>query len=48
LWEDAPERIQYIISVGTGEPYVKAFSNNVVDIGKTLIRISTDAEETAA
>lgn len=47
LWEDAVERIQYIISVGTGEPYVNAFGNNLVDIGKTLIRISTDAEETA-
>jgi hypothetical protein len=47
LWEDALERIQYIISVGTGEPHVKAFGNNFVDIGKTLIRISTDAEETA-
>jgi predicted acylesterase/phospholipase RssA len=47
LWEDALERIQYIISIGTGEPYVKAFGKNLVDIGKTLIRISTDAEETA-
>lgn len=45
LWEDAVERIQYIISIGTGEPYVKAFGGNLVDVGRTLIKMSTDADE---
>jgi hypothetical protein len=47
LWPDAMERIQSIISIGTGERSVTDFGDNALSIGKTLIKISTDTEATA-
>jgi hypothetical protein len=47
IWPDAMERLEYIISIGTGEPSLKAFGDNLVSIGRTLITISTDANATA-
>jgi predicted acylesterase/phospholipase RssA len=36
-----------VVSIGTGKPKLEAFGKNLVEVGKTLIRIATDAERTA-
>lgn len=48
IWPDGMGRLQYIISIGTGEPSLAAFGDNLLSIGKTLVRISTDANAVAA
>ncbi|KAK3363966.1 phospholipase, patatin family protein [Lasiosphaeria hispida] len=47
IWPNAMPRLQYIISIGTGEPSLAAFGDNLMSIGRTLIRISTDANAVA-
>ena len=47
IWPNAMPRLQYIISIGTGEPSLSAFGNNLMSIGRTLVRISTDANAVA-
>jgi len=48
IWPDTMERLQYIVSIGTGEPSLAAFGDNLLSIGKTLVRMSTDANAIAA
>lgn len=48
IWPNDMHRIQYIISVGTGEPSLKAFGDDILSIGKTLLQVSTDANTTAS
>lgn len=47
IWPDADCRIQCIVSVGTGQPALKAFGGNVKQIGKTIVAIATETEQTA-
>jgi len=47
IWPDVMGRLQYIISIGTGEPSLAAFGDNLLSIGKTLVRMSTDANAVA-
>ena len=44
IWPGAQNRLACIVSIGTGKPKLEAFGKNLIEIGKTLIRISTDAE----
>ncbi len=49
LWGPQPleERIKCLVSIGTGVPSLKPFGDNVIDIGKALVAISTETEQTA-
>ncbi|CZS92404.1 uncharacterized protein RAG0_02846 [Rhynchosporium agropyri] len=40
-------RIKYLVSIGTGVPLLKAFSDNVLQIRKTLVSIATETEHIA-
>lgn len=40
--------IQCIISIGTGKSSLKAFGSNIIELGKTLVDIVTEADKTAA
>ncbi len=43
----ARERIQCLVSVGTGQPMEKGFGSGVKEIASTIIRIATETEQTA-
>lgn len=49
IWGPEPleSRIKYLVSIGTGIPLLNPFQNNVFHIGKTLVTISTETEQTA-
>ncbi|CZR51766.1 uncharacterized protein PAC_01643 [Phialocephala subalpina] len=47
LWPDAKNRIDRLISIGTGRPDLRAFGGNLKDLGSTLIKISTETQNTA-
>ena len=49
LWPEGhlEDKIKCIVSIGTGVPAVEAFGKNMIDVGKTLLAISTDTETTA-
>jgi hypothetical protein len=56
LWNEAqlvwgPEpldsKLQCLVSIGTGIPSLRPFSEDVLDIGKTLVAIATETEQTA-
>lgn len=56
LWNEAgdmwPEgsfedRVQCIVSLGTGVPSLKPFKNELISIGKSIIAIATETEKTA-
>jgi predicted acylesterase/phospholipase RssA len=56
LWTEAQDlwpkgsladRIKCFVSIGTGQPAVKAFGADVIEIGKTMVEIATDTENTA-
>jgi hypothetical protein len=46
-WSDANTRIQCMVSIGTGQPRVQGFGDNIVDIAKALVKIATETELTA-
>ncbi|KAK5048282.1 hypothetical protein LTR84_005952 [Exophiala bonariae] len=48
VWAKPRRDFQYIISIGTGKSSLKPFGKSLVEIGKTLIAIATDADQTAA
>jgi predicted acylesterase/phospholipase RssA len=49
IWgPDARQRIQCILSIGTGQPMEKGFGSGLKEIASTLIRIATETEQTAA
>ena len=49
VWGPQPieDRIQCLVSIGTGIPKLKAFGDDPYHIGKTLIAIATETEKTA-
>ena len=56
LWDQAqlawgPEplegRVKCLVSIGTGVPSLKPFKDDVLHIGKTLVAIATETEQTA-
>ena len=54
LWEEArtvfgadfEKRLQLAVSIGTGRPDIKAFGNDLKDVAKTMIKMSTNTETT--
>lgn len=44
---DQPSRAESFISIGTGKLDVRDFGNDLQDIMKSLVQISTDTEDTA-
>ena len=49
VWDAEPIQgnLNTLISIGTGVPSVEPFKTNLLEIGQTLIRISTQTEQTA-
>lgn len=49
MWglEPLDGKMQCLVSVGTGVPSLKAFRDDVLHIGETLIAIATETEQTA-
>ncbi|KAF5566698.1 calcium-independent phospholipase A2-gamma [Fusarium phyllophilum] len=46
IWPDAPSRIQCFVSIGTGIPEPKDFGENLAEIKKAIIAITTETEDT--
>ncbi|OCL00351.1 uncharacterized protein K441DRAFT_99752 [Cenococcum geophilum 1.58] len=49
IWGSGPleSRVKCLVSIGTGVPSLKPFQDNVLYIGKTLVAIATETEQTA-
>lgn len=49
LWDSEPlqQNLKSLVSIGTGVPSVAPFSTSLLGIGPTLVRISTETEQTA-
>jgi len=47
VWPDATTRIERLVSIGTGRPELRAFGNNLKQLGASLIKISTDTQNAA-
>ncbi|KAI9670732.1 MAG: hypothetical protein M1817_003842 [Caeruleum heppii] len=49
LWDDEnlEEKIRCFVSIGTGQPSLDAFGVSVQDVGKTLLALATETEQTA-
>jgi hypothetical protein len=49
IWpsNDPLASIQCVVSIGAGQPPLRSFGSTVFDVGKTLIRITTETEKTA-
>jgi predicted acylesterase/phospholipase RssA len=49
IWGSGPleDRVKCLVSIGTGVPSLKPFQDDVLYIGKTLIKIATETEQTA-
>lgn len=49
VWDPEPiqENLKILISIGTGVPSVEPFKTGLLEIGQTLVRISTQTEHTA-
>lgn len=49
MWGPEPleSKIKCLVSIGTGVPSLNAFQDNVFHIGKTLVTIATETEQTA-
>ncbi|KAI8936055.1 hypothetical protein NX059_007556 [Plenodomus lindquistii] len=47
IWVHSHARMARILSIGTGRPNMEAFGENLLEVGKTLVRLSTDAEQSA-
>jgi predicted acylesterase/phospholipase RssA len=54
MWEEAKgvfgrdfeERLQVAVSIGTGVPAIRAFGKNLKGVGKTMVELATNTEET--
>ncbi|KAF4970659.1 hypothetical protein FSARC_2364 [Fusarium sarcochroum] len=46
IWPDASSRIQCFVSIGTGIPEPKDFGENLAEIKKAIIAITTETEDT--
>ena len=49
IWDDRipADRIKMLVSIGTGVPSLQAFRQSIVDVGKTLIALAIETENTA-
>ncbi|KAE9966186.1 hypothetical protein EG328_009102 [Venturia inaequalis] len=49
VWGPGPleDKVQYVVSIGTGVPSLKPFRDDVLHIGKSLVTIGTETEQTA-
>jgi hypothetical protein len=49
MWpqETLESNVKCLVSIGTGQPSLKPFGENIIDIGKTLLDLATDTERTA-
>ncbi|KAF5590044.1 calcium-independent phospholipase A2-gamma [Fusarium pseudoanthophilum] len=47
IWADAKDNIQCIVSIGTGEPGVKPFGDDLKGLALTLLSVATQTEETS-
>jgi predicted acylesterase/phospholipase RssA len=49
IWGPEPleGKVQCLVSIGTGVPSLKPFQDDILNIGKTLIAIATETEQTA-
>ena len=47
MWGPLEGRIKCLVSIGTGVPSLKPFQDDVFHIGKTLVAIATETEQTA-
>jgi predicted acylesterase/phospholipase RssA len=49
MWDPEPleSNLKCIVSIGTGVPSVEPFRTGLLEIGDTLVRISTETEKTA-
>ena len=49
IWGSGPfeSKVKCLVSIGTGVPSLKPFEDDVLYIGKTLIAIATETEQTA-
>ncbi|KAF2711453.1 FabD/lysophospholipase-like protein [Pleomassaria siparia CBS 279.74] len=49
MWGPEPleGKVSCLVSIGTGVPVLKSFKNDVLHIGKTLVAIATETEQTA-
>jgi hypothetical protein len=49
MWGPEPleNKIKCLVSIGTGVPSLKPFQDDVFNIGKTLVAIATETEQTA-
>lgn len=47
IWPNARDRIQCLLSVGTGTLGLRPWGGNLKEVGKTLVRIATQTEDTA-
>jgi predicted acylesterase/phospholipase RssA len=49
MWDPEPleSNLKCIVSIGTGVPSVEPFKTGLLEIGATLVRISTETEKTA-
>ena len=48
-WDPEPleQNLKSLVSIGTGVPSVEPFRTGILEIGQTLVRISTETEQTA-
>jgi hypothetical protein len=49
MWDPEPleSNLKCIVSIGTGVPSVEPFKTGLLEIGDTLVRMSTETEKTA-
>ncbi|KAI9893899.1 MAG: hypothetical protein M1814_005452 [Vezdaea aestivalis] len=56
LWSEGSEiygakslqdNIKCVLSIGTGVPYIKPFTNSLIELPETLVRLATDADKAA-
>ena len=47
IWPDSNHRIERFLSIGTGKPGMRPFGKTLKELAKTLIKISTETDQTA-
>ena len=47
IWTNADDRIQCLISIGTGQARMTGFGENLQDVARSILRIATETELTA-
>lgn len=47
IWPDAQDRVQCLLSIGTWNPGLQRFGNNLMSIGRSLVALVTETTRTA-